>query len=323
MHESSADSGGNKDHFEMNGITFRRFDTVCSVSADVDGEALAQLEALCADYELLLSRFDPRSRLFALNAAAGAWVEVGEELARVLQVALAYCARTGGLFDITMGGVCRLWDFKRAQAPEPEVVSAALSHVDWHGVEVDGAWARLVDPQACVDLGGIAKGYIADRIVDALRGAGATTGVVNLGGNVVCLGGKPDGSAWSVGLRAPLPSGGALRAASFASVAVRGRSVVTSGVYERAFVREGRVLHHILDPRTGMPAATDVLSATVVSEASLDGDGFTTALVIMGAERALAFAETIPEIEVVLLTTAGEILHTSGVRGKGPQLQVG
>lgn len=308
---------------ELNSISFRAFDTACAVSADVDDAALAQVKALCARYELLLSRFNPASKLFALNAAAGQWVDVGEELAAVLRLALGYCERTGGLSDITMGGVCRLWDFKRACVPDVAAVSEALAHVNWQGVQVDGSRARLADAHATVDLGGIAKGYIADCIVDALRRAGATTGVVNLGGNVVCLGSKPDGSAWNVGLRAPVPSGGTLQTTSFASVSVRGKSVVTSGVYERAFMRNDRVLHHILDPRTGMPAATDVLSATVVSDASLDGDGYTTALVIMGAGGALAFAEATPGIEAVLLTTNGHLLHTTGIQGEGVQLQVG
>ena len=306
----------------LNEQSFYAFDTVCAVSADVDAVALGQVEALCSRYKLLLSRFDSASKLFGLNAAAGQWIDVGEELAAVLRLALGYCERTGGLFDITMGSVCRLWDFKCACMPGAVAVSEALAHVNWRNVQVDGCRARLADAYSVVDLGGIAKGYIADRIVEMLRRAGATAGIVNLGGNVVCLGCKPDGSAWNVGLRAPMPSGKMPQTASFASIAVRGKSVVTSGVYERAFVRDGRVLHHILDPRTGMPAATDVLSATVVSDASLDGDGYTTALVIMGAEQALAFVEATPGIEAVLLTTNGTLLHTAGIQGEGAQLRV-
>ena len=103
---------------------------------------------------------------------------------------------------------------------------------------------------------------------------------------------------------------------------MRGKSVVTSGVYERAFMRDGRVLHHILDPRTGLPAVTDVLSATVVSDASIDGDGLTTALVVMGAACALAFAEQTPGIEAIILTTQGQLLHTSGVVGEAGRFSV-
>ena len=233
---------------ELCTVTFRAFDTLCAVSADVDAAALREVEALCARYELLLSRFNPESRLFALNAAAGEWIDVGDELAAVLHAALGYCERTGRLFDITMGSVCRLWDFKLGVVPDDTAITQALAHVDWRNVQVEGTQARIIDPQTTIDLGDIAKGYIADRVIDLLKHCDATSGVINLGGNVACLGSKPDGSAWNVGLRAPVPSGGSLQAASFASVPVRGKSVVTSGVYERSFVRNGRVLHHIRTP---------------------------------------------------------------------------
>lgn len=308
---------------ELGSVTFRAFDTVCAVSADVDAAALREVEALCARYELLLSRFNPESRLFALNAAEGKWIDAGDELASVLRAALGYCERTGGLFDITMGGVCRLWDFKRGVMPADAAITQALAHVDWRNVQVEGTQARIIDPQTTIDLGGMAKGYIADRVIDLLKCRGATTGVINLGGNVACLGGKPNGSAWNVGLRAPAPSGGSLQAASFASVPVRGKSVVTSGVYERSFVRNGRVLHHILDPRTGKPAETDVLSATIIADKSLDADGYTTALIIMGADEALTFAEQTPGIEAVLLTTNARLLQTTGLQGEDVQLQAG
>ena len=308
---------------ELGSVTFRAFDTLCAVSADVDAAALREVEALCARYELLLSRFNPDSQLFTLNAATGKWIEVGEELANVLRAALGYCERTGGLFDITMGGVCRLWDFKRGVVPDDAAIAQALAHVDWRSVQVKGTRARIADSQATIDLGGMAKGYIADKVIDLLKRRGATSGVINLGGNVACLGGKPDGSAWNVGLRAPVPSGGSLHAASFASVSVRGKSIVTSGVYERAFVRNGRVLHHIPDPRTGKPAETDVLSATVVADKSIDADGYTTALIVMGADEALTFAEQTPGIEAILLTTNAHLLKTTGLQGEDVQLQAG
>ena len=308
---------------ELGSVTFRAFDTVCAVSADVDAVTLREVEVLCARYELLLSRFNPDSRLFALNAAAGEWIDVGEELANVLHAALGYCERTGGLFDITMGGVCRLWDFKRGVVPGDAAIAEALAHVDWRSVQIEGMRARITDPRATIDLGGMAKGYIADMVIDLLKRRGATSGVVNLGGNVACLGGKSDGGAWNIGLRAPVPSGGSLQAASFASVSVRGKSVVTSGVYERAFVRNGRVLHHILDPRTGKPAETDVLSATVIADKAIDADGYTTALIIMGADQALTFAEQTPGIEAILLTTNAHLLKTTGMQGEDMQLQAG
>ena len=308
----------------MNSRTFLHFNTVNMVSADVDDAALDAVEALCAKYERLFNRFSPESQLYAVNHAAGEWVRVDAELARLAQAALGYCERTGGLFDITMGSVCSLWNFHKGVVPSADAIAAALRHVNWRCVQVDESASaiRIVDPDAWVDLGGVAKGYIADGIVGLLRQRGATRGIVNLGGNVVCLGEKENGQAWGVGLRKPVPTWKAQVEESFAAVSVRDKSVVTSGVYERCFMRDGRLYHHILDPETGMPAQSDVLSATVISDASLDGDGYTTALVVMGVERALAFVEQLPGVEAVLLANDGTVYATSGVRNGEVELRL-
>lgn len=293
---------------------FFRFNTTNTVSAETDDDAiLDEVVALCNRYELLFSRVDPASELFRLNEAKGRPVEVDAELASFIGTALTYCERTGGLYDVTMGSATQLWDFKRQAVPAADHLAAALEHVDFRNVVVEGTAVTLRDPLACVDLGGIAKGYIADAILALLRERDVQHALVNLGGNVAVMGGKPDGTPWRVGIRKPFASSALPLLDSFATVAVSDGSVVTSGVYERAFERDGTLYHHILDPRTGYPAKTDVLSATVVSRASLDADGFTTALVIMGADRALAFVEADPALEAVLVTDEGDVLATSGI----------
>lgn len=293
---------------------FFRFNTTNTISAATDDEAiLDEAVAWCDRYELLFSRVDPASELFRLNHAQGRPTDVNPELAAFVETALSYCRRAEGLFDVTMGSVTQLWDFKHQGIPAADDVAAALEHVDYRGVAVDGATVTLRDPLACVDLGGIAKGYIADGILALLRERGVEHALVNLGGNVAVMGGKPDGTPWRVGIRKPLPSNALPLLDSFATVAVRDGSVVTSGVYERAFERDGTLYHHILDPRTGFPAQTDLLSATLVARTSLDADGFTTALIIMGADRALAFVEADPALEAVLVTTDGDVLATSGI----------
>ncbi len=297
--------------------TFSRFDTICSIQADVNQDILAQAEDLCGRLDLLYSRFNPQSELYRLNTCAGDWVEVDLELAKGIATALRYCEATGGLFDVTMGRACELWDFKRGIVPPPGDLNDALGHVGWQGVHVEGDRVRIDDPQAIIDLGGVAKGIIADGLASFLIDHGATTGCINLGGNVMVIGAKPDGAPWRVGLRTPTPSIDPFRASTFATVEVCGKSVVTSGVFERAFAFDHHLMHHILDPRTGAPAVTDVLSATVISDRSTDGDGFTTALIIMGAESALAFAEKRPEIEAILFTAEGKVLHTSGLQKSG------
>lgn len=298
---------------------FFRFNTTNTISAETDDEAILD-EAMtwCDRCEFLFSRVDPASELFRLNHAEGRPTNVDPELARLVSTALSYCERVDGRFDVTMGSVTQLWDFKQQVVPERESITAALEHVDYRRVAVEGATVTLRDPLACVDLGGIAKGYIADGILTLLRERGVEHALVNLGGNVAVMGGKPDGTSWRVGIRKPLPSSALPLLDSFATVAVRDGSVVTSGIYERAFEQNNTLYHHILDPRTGFPVQTDLLSATIISQTSLDADGFTTALIIMGADQALAFAEEDPTLEAVFVTKEGDVLATSGIGNEIP-----
>lgn len=298
---------------------FFLFNTTNTISAETEDEAvLSEALGLCRHYEALFSRVAPSSELHRLNGSAGHSCAVDPELASLMKAALSYCEQTNGLYDITMGSVTQLWDFAQGAIPSADAVGEALAHVDYRNVIVDGASVTLRDPMACVDLGGIAKGYIADGLLAFLREHGVEHAVVNLGGNVAAFGGRPDGAPWRIGIRKPLPSSAIPLLDSFATVKIMEGSVVTSGVYERSFTRNGAIYHHILDPRTGMPADTDVLSATVLSRASIDADGFTTALVIMGTDRALAFAESHPGIEAVIVTQEGDVLATSGVGSKIP-----
>jgi thiamine biosynthesis lipoprotein len=210
-----------------------------------------------------------------------------------------------------MGPVVRLWDFKRGVVPSPSSVNEALAHVDYRNVLVDGRSVCLLDPDSAIVLGGIAKGFIADALLDLLRSRGVSSAIVNLGGNVAVMGGKPDGSPFSVGLRAPISS--AQRGEScFAALPLHDGSVVTSGVYERAFEQGGEFFHHILDPRTGFPARSDIVSASVIARNSLDADGFSTALVIMGLDCAKDFIEARDGVEAVFMTAGGEVYATSG-----------
>ncbi len=297
----------------METFQFPLYNTYNLIRSDLPADALASSLDLAKRYELLFSRTDPASELFRVNAQAGSTVAVSPQLAELTSSALGYCGESGGLFDITMGAAVRLWDFNAGTVPDPESLASVLRHVDYRAVTCSDATIRLEDPEASIDLGGIAKGYIADGLLDWLERAGGCHSLVNLGGNVAVRGGKEDGSPWKIGLRRPASSLESPSQNSFAVIEIDSGSVVTSGVYERAFERGGRVYHHILDPRDGMPARTDVVSASVVSRRSLDGDGYSTALILMGADRALQFAETHPRIEAVLVTDEGDVLATSGI----------
>ncbi len=297
--------------------SFRAFDTVCTVGCLCEDEAvLDEAQSLCMRYELLFSPSDYRSDVCRVNGAYGRATKVDPETARLAKAALSYCEETDGLFDVTMGELARLWNYHVARVPSDLEVSRALAHVDWRRVRVDEAASTIAidNSDAYLTLGGIAKGYIADQVVSLLASHGVSSALVNLGGNVAVLGSRPDGSPWRIAVETPGEKG-----VPAAVVPLRNASMVTSGIYERVFwVQEGnakQMHHHIADPRTGYPAQSDLASATVVARRSIDADGYSTALLIMGLDDATAFVEGKRGIEAFFITRSGETRKTSGLEG--------
>lgn len=259
----------------------------------------------CRFFENRFSRTLSRSDISRLNNADGAWVEVCKETYELLQHSLRYCEESGGVFDITMGSVVRLWDFHQGVIPSKSDLSNALVHVDWRAIKLGvhdelnprnnicrrpRFSVRITDPKASVDVGGTAKGYIADDLGQLLQRYGLESYVINLGGNVLAHGVKPQGEPWRVGIQDPRASreSGTILGA----VALENASAVTSGTYERCFTRDGRTYHHILNPKTGFPTDTDLAGATVVAHTSLDAEGYSTTLLALGKEAAVEFVRT-------------------------------
>jgi len=206
-----------------------------------------------------------------------------------------------------------MWDFTGGtqRMPTDEQRLAALPLVD-DGKLILGENNTVTLPAGMeIDLGGIAKGYIADRLAEMVRGR-ATGGTLNFGGNVYAVGQKPDGSAFRVGVKNPWDP-----ATQSAIISVRDKTIVTSGTYERFFVKDGVTYHHILDPKTGMSAQSDLISATIVGDSSMDADAFATACIVLGKEKALAMlAEN--GLDGLLIDTTGQIVTTQGLAEKYP-----
>ena len=292
---------------------FYAFNTVITLQAYADAArctpAFDAARTASRAFERRLSRTLPHSDISQLNAAAGERVSIHDDTAALLRAAIGYCADSEGLFDITVGSVVRLWNFHEGIVPTHATVEQALRHVDWRALQVSEAgthghsWAQLDDPHAAVDVGGIAKGWIADGLAALLVEHGLDAFVVNLGGNVLAHGQKPDGSPWRVGLQDPRD-----KSTIVGAVSVRDASAVTSGVYERCFERGGVFYHHILDPKTGFPVATDAAGATVVTHRSIDAEGYSTTLLALGIERGIAFAQAHPTILAACFVDAdGEV----------------
>lgn len=283
-HSDGGDSRG------ATGSTFA-FDTYCTFTVYGDEEAPAKLAQACARYDKLLNLYDEASDIARINAGGGAAVQVDPRTVDLVEQALGFCESAQGLFDITIGAVSTLWDFSEGTRPADELIAAALPHVNWRCVEVDSAakTVRLADPQAKLDLGGIAKGYVADRLCDLLaRETSATGAVLSLGGNIAFWGRKPDGAPWEAGIRDPNDPGGS---SVVGTVRVNGGSLVTSGLYERTFELDGVTYWHILDPRTGMPVQTDIVSDTVLCPSSTAADALSTTLFVAGSREGAAIAD--------------------------------
>lgn len=268
--------------------------TLCSVNAFADGTAALydSLFARLQQIDDIFSANKAESELSAVNRVAGERaVPVSAELFSVLQTALSVAELTGGAFDPTIAPLVTAWGINtpHAHVPSPKEINGAKSLVNYHYCvlsEKDTS-VFLAQKSMALDLGGIAKGYAADELIRILRAHHVKRAVIDLGGNIYVFGEKSDGTPWNVGVKNPQ----APLADPALALAVSENSVVTSGVYERFFEQDGIRYHHILDAQTGYPAATGVLSVTVVHQSSMLADAFSTALFVLGQEKGLSFAE--------------------------------
>ncbi|MBQ8397385.1 MAG: FAD:protein FMN transferase [Clostridia bacterium] len=265
--------------------------------------------ALIREAEAALSRTVPSSEIARLNARETD--TVSPETAALIADALALAEATGGAFDPTIGRVSALWDFtvESPVVPDAAALAAACASVGYAGVRVDGTTVTFADPDTQLDLGAIAKGEIADRVAALLRARDVAHAILNLGGNVVVIGGKPDGEAYRVGVQDPAAESGE----PLLSVAVHDGSVVTSGIYNRGFTADGQYYHHILDPRTGYPCDNELASVTILSQSSRQGDGLSTACMLLGSDAGLALIEATAGAEAIFITRDGEVICSSGV----------
>ncbi len=237
-------------------------------------------------YEGLFSAETEGSDVYKINNSKGEKVKVSEETAELIDIALKYSKASGGAFDITIRPVSRLWDFKseKKSVPDDASIKEALKHVGYGNVVLDReqSTVSLKDSEAEIDLGAIAKGYTGDRIKEFLIDRGVKSAVINLGGNVVLIGSKPDGSSFKVGIEKPFGNDGEMTDTIEGSDV----SVVTSGNYERYFKTGNKLYHHILDTKTGYPVESGLNSVTIISGRSVDGDALSTACFCLGYDSA-------------------------------------
>lgn len=289
------------------------FNTVISLtfySAD-DCTLAKECFALCEKYENLLSRTVEGSDIWRINHSNGEPVSVSADTYDLLEQALYYCELTDGKIDITVAPLIDLWNFTDATdettPPASEEINALLEHVDYKHVELgENNTVTLKDTEAAIDLGFIAKGFIADQIKDYLLSQGVTSALINLGGNVCAIGNKPDGTAYTVGIQQPFAAAGTTSDV----VQVSNSSVVTSGTYERYFTYENIVYHHILDATTGYPVENNLTGVTIICGSSTTADALSTTCFVLGPEDALEYVQALDDTECILIDETGQLIYS-------------
>ena len=277
-------------------------------------ESIGLAEMELKRLEKKLSRYIQDSEVRKLNQSAGkAHINISPETYEILSCALRFSEITEGLYDITVGPLVDLWDYKHSiKVPEKAKINCARSKVDFHDLLLNSQekTAGLRKEGQSIDLGGIAKGYASDCSIKVLQGQGASSAFVNIGGNVSTLGNKPDGSPWNVGIRHPRHKGSLLGA-----VKVSGKAVVTSGDYERCFIdSKGKRWHHILNPSTGFPSESGLISVTVVADSAMTADALSTAIFVAGMEKGLEYLNQFAGAEAILVDNNQQVFITKGLK---------
>ena len=284
------------------------FNTVINITFYNENDAayVSDCFALCEKYENLLSRTIEGSDIWNINRSNGEWVSVDPETYSLLEAATLHCQNTNGLLDYTVAPLMELWDFTGStpdkRPPDSNDITTALKGVDYRNVLLSDQKVRLANPETKIDLGFIAKGYIGDKIREFLISKGVTSAIINLGGNILTIGSKPDGDAYQIGIKDPKNTNDHIDILSVTDLCV-----TTSGTYERMFVYDGVTYHHILDPQTGMPVRSGLSSVTILSEDATTGDALSTACLLLGKEKGLEFIKSFPNIQAVFIEENGTI----------------
>lgn len=259
------------------------------------------------------------SEIDAINEKAGIEpVVVSADVYDLVKTAKEYSVQSKGAFNLVIGAITQLWriGFDDARKPSQAEIDEALTKLDYNKVQLndEAKSVYLEEPGMIIDLGAIAKGYIADEVADVLKKEGVTSGIVDLGGNILVIGHsyRGDDKPWNVGIQDPNDARGTV----IGSVEVTDKTVVTSGIYERYLELDGVKYHHLFDTKTGYPVDNDLASVSVITEHSMDGDALTTLIFAKGLEEGIKFVEEQAPTgtQAIFITHEGKVYVTKGLK---------
>lgn len=291
--------------------TFFAMDTAMDFTVYGDAALLDEAETLIGSLEEQVSVTDEHSDIYAIDHTGSG--SLSGNTAELMEQASELCRRTGGALDISVYSIVRAWGFTTGsyQIPDEETIQSLLPLVDYTQIQYDAATGVVTLPEGMeIDLGSVAKGYAGQLAAQMLREHGVQSALLNLGGNVQTVGAKPDGSPWQIGIKDPQGEDAMM------VLSVEDQAVVTSGGYERYFEQDGQTYWHIMDPSTGHPADSGLISVTIVGDEGVVCDGLSTALFVMGLEKAADLWAQSCDFEAVFVTASGEVYITEGLRDR-------
>ncbi|NLK37186.1 MAG: FAD:protein FMN transferase [Epulopiscium sp.] len=302
-----------------NGVTTKIFAMNTVMNMTIYGESIESAKKILAEaeqeiyqLEALFSATMKNSDISYINENAGkSPVKVSEQTITMIEKAKEIQKLTNGAFDITVSPVVKAWGFttRNFRVPKKEEITKLISYInsDWITINKEEQTVFLEKPGMAIDLGGIAKGYTADYLSNWFEQKGVASGILSLGGNVIGIG-LHNGNKWGVALQDPLNEN-----ASVGILKIGNQSVVTSGGYQRNFEKDGKIYHHIINPKTGYPAEEGLISVTIISSDGTKADGLSTALFVMGIEQAVDFWRQSNDFEAIFITEDRRVLATEGI----------
>jgi thiamine biosynthesis lipoprotein len=258
-----------------------------------------------------MSVTNPDSEISQINKNAGnKSIVVSEDTFLVIKKGKYYSSFSDGLFDITSGPLIELWSVGKSNQKKPEEneVKNAVKLIDYRKIILNESNNSIFLGQNGIklDLGGIAKGYTADKIYEYLKQKKIKSALINLGGNVYAIGNKKIGKEWNIGIQNPFEE----RGSCIGILKIKNKAVITSGKYERFFEENGIKYHHIFDTKTGYPSRSDLASVTIVDSNAMRADALSTCIFLMGYKHAKVFLENVKDINAVLINEKKEIYLT-------------
>lgn len=288
------------------------FDTSISITIyDANCEELLQ-QCLdqCEEMDKIFSRTRSDSELYALNHRTSNCITISDALYTVIEKGLIAYEISEHHFDITTGLLLELWNFNGADphTPKDSDIQEALRHTGSDKISLHKNQIIFYDNQLQLDLGALAKGYIADELAHYLQSKKVTNALINLGGNIITIGTKPDGSKWKIGIQKPFGAQGE----SITTIESENQSIVSSGIYERCFSENNIFYHHLLDAKTGYPMNNELYQVTILSSSSLDGDMLSSVVYLLGKEKGMAYIESLNNVEALLIDSKQQCYETKG-----------